>query len=153
MEEKPMKVILLKDLKNRGKKDDIIEVPAGFGNYLLTSKQAIEATSENVASIESQKQKLKDTAQAELEAMKALKTQLDNQVIKLAVKMGEKGKLYGKLTTKHLADALNTQLGFDVDKRKIQLPDKIEALGSYTIEVKLHKEVLASFELQVVEAV
>lgn len=153
MEEKPMKVILLKDLKNRGKKDDIIEVPAGFGNYLLTSKQAIEATAENVSSIELQKQKLKDNAQAELEAMKSLKSQLDHQVIKLSVKMGEKGKLYGKLTTKHLAEALQDQLSLDIDKRKIQLPDKIEALGSYTVEVKLHKDVLATFELQVVEAV
>ncbi len=151
MEEKPMKVILLKDLKNKGKKDEVIEVPAGYGNYLLTSKQAIEATSENLSVIESQKQKQKEDAQAELEAMQALKERLDYRAVKLFMKMGKNGKLFGKITSKQMADALKEQHDITVDKRKINTDQKIDALGTYTIEVKLHKNVSAQFELLVLE--
>ena len=151
MEEKPMKVILLKDLKNKGKKDDVIEVPAGYGNYLLTSKQAIEATSENLAVIDSQKQKLKDQEQAELDAAKTLKDRLDYRAVKLFMKMGKNGKLFGKITSKQMADALKEQHDLTIDKRKIHTDQKIEALGTYTIEVKLHKDVTAHFELLVLE--
>ena len=151
-EEKPMKVILKKDLKNRGKKGEIIEVAAGYGNYLLTSKQAIEATAENLQAIEDEKDRQKEIERKEFEAMKALKQRLDYRAVKLYVKIGEKGKFYGKISAKHIADALLEQHEIEVDKRKIIMPDQLDTLGTHEVQVKLHKDVTASFELLVLEA-
>ena len=151
-EEKPMKVILLKDVKNKGKKDQVIDVAPGYGNYLLTSKQAIEATPENMQILEAQKDEIKNQETALLEAMKQLKQRIDYRAVKLPIKIGETGKLYGKISTKQIADALKEQHNIDIDKRKIQLDQPIDALGNYQVQVKLHKDVTASFELLIVEA-
>lgn len=151
-EEKPMKVILIKDVKNKGKKGEIIEVAAGYGNYLLTSKQAIEATTENMQVLEDEKTKIKEQEKKELEAMKELKNRIDYRAVKLYIKIGENGKFFGKINTKQIADAFNEQHGIDIDKRKIQLDDPITALGTYQVDVKLHKNVTATFELLVLEA-
>jgi len=150
-EGRPMKVILQKDIKGKGKKGDIIEVAPGFGNYLLTSKQAIEATPENMQIIEDEKQKAKEEAQQTLDEMKALKKRIDHRAVKVYVKLGKNGKLYGKITTKQIADAFKEQHGIEIDKRKIQLDEPITALGTYQIDVKLHKDVTATFELLVLE--
>ncbi len=151
-EEKPMKVILKKDLKNKGRKGEVIEVAAGYGNYLLTSKQAIEATPENMQILETEKDQIKAQEAAELEAMQALKQRIDFRAVKLPVKIGETGKFFGKVSTKQIADALKQQHQIDVDKRKIQLDQTIDALGTYQVQVKLHKDVTATFELLIVEA-
>ncbi len=151
-EEKPMKVILMKDLKNKGKKGDVINVAPGYGNYLLTSKQAIEATPENMQVLEDEHAKAADQARQELEEAKALKERIDFRAVKLYVKVGENGKMYGKITTKQIADAMKEQHGIDLDKRKIHLDKPITTLGTTPIEVKLHKDVSATFELLVVEA-
>ncbi len=151
-EEKPMKVILKKDVKNKGKKGEVIEVAPGYGNYLLTSKQAIEATPENMQIIEDEKNQLKAQEKAELEAMNELKQRIDYRAVKLPVKIGEKGKFYGKVSTKQIADALKQQHNIEIDKRKIQLDQTIDALGTYKVHVKLHKDVIATFELLIVEA-
>ncbi|MFP4286470.1 MAG: 50S ribosomal protein L9 [Candidatus Izemoplasmataceae bacterium] len=151
-EEKPMKVILIKDVKNKGKKGEIIEVAAGYGNYLLTSKQAIEATPENMQVLEDEKTKIKEKERKEYEAMKELKQRIDFRAVKLYVKIGENGKFFGKINTKQIADAFSEQHGIDIDKRKIQLDEPITALGTYQVDVKLHKNVTATFELLVLEA-
>lgn len=150
-EERPMKVILLKDLKGKGKKDDVIEVAAGYGNYLLTSKQAIEATPENMQTLEDEKEKVKQQAKQELEDMKELKQRIDHRGVKIYVKMGESGKLFGKINTKQIADALKKQHDIEIDKRKILLDQPIKNLGTYKVDVKLHKDVTATFELLVLE--
>ncbi len=150
-EGRPMKVILQKDLKGKGKKGEIIEVPAGFGNYLLTSKQAIEATPENMQLIENEKEKAKEQAKQAYEEAKALKKRIDYRAVKVYVKLGKNGKLFGKINTKQIAEALEEQHGIKIDKRKIQLDNPITALGTYQIEVKLHKDVTATFELLVLE--
>lgn len=146
-----MKVILQKDVKNKGKKGDVIEVPAGYGNYLLTSKAAIEATPENLNIIEDEKQKAEAEKKQNYEEMKALKKRIDYRAVKVYVKLGTHGKLYGKINTKQIAEAFKSQHGLDIDKRKIQLNQPIDTLGTYEIEVKLHKDVSATFELMVLE--
>ncbi len=151
-EEKPMKVILKKDLKNKGKKGDVIDVAPGYGNYLLTSQQAIEATSENLQAIEAEKEKAAEAEQKHLEDMKQLKERLDYRAVKLYVKVGDNGKFYGKVTAKHIAEALKEQHDIDLDKRKILLEEPIAQLGAHTIDVRLHKDVTATFELLVLEA-
>ena len=150
-EEQPMKVILVKDLRGKGKKGEVIEVATGYGNYLMTNKIAIEATQENLQSLEMEQQKLEENERKAVKKMKALKEKLEKQPVKVFVKIGANGKLYGKINTKKIADEYKKQYGVDLDKRKIQLNTPIESLGNYKVEVKLHKDVSAIIEVLVVE--
>lgn len=150
-EGRPMKVILQKDIKKKGKKGEVIEVAPGYANYLLTSQQAIEATPENMQLIEDAKAKLKEQAKQDFEEAKVLKQRIDYRAVKVYVKLGKNGKLFGKINTKQIADAFKEQHGIDIDKRKIQLNQPITALGTYQVDVKLHKDINATFELLVLE--
>ncbi len=150
-EEKPMKIILIKDVKGRGKKGEVIDVAVGYGNYLLTSKNAIEATTENLQSIESEKAKKEEKEKQFLDEMKKLKDKIEGLPVKVYVKIGENGKLFGKINSKHITTEFKKQNGFEIDKRKIQLKENISTLGSYKIDVKLHKDVTAKIEVLVVE--
>jgi ribosomal protein L9 len=150
-EEKPMKVILMKDLKGKGKKGDAIEVAAGYANYLLSSKTAIEATPENLHSMEMEKAKQEEIERKNLEEMRALKEKLEKSPVKVFVKIGENGKLFGKVNSKQISTAFKKQHNITVDKRKINLKQNISALGNYQVEVKLHKDVSANIEVLVVE--
>ncbi|MCK5762073.1 MAG: 50S ribosomal protein L9 [Candidatus Izimaplasma sp.] len=146
-----MKVILIKDVKNKGKKGDVIDVAAGYGNYLLSSKNAIEATTENLQSIETEKAIKEEIERKLFEEMKSLKEKIEKQPVKVHVKIGDNGKLFGKINSKQIALEYKKQNGLDIDKRKIQLKDNMSALGNYSIEVKLHKNVTAKIEVLVVE--
>ena len=150
-EEKPMKIILIRDVKGRGKKGEVIDVATGYGNFLLTSKSAIEATTENLQSIESEKAKKNEQEKQLLEEMKKLKEKIEGLPVKVFVKIGENGKLFGKINSKHISSEFKKQNGFEIDKRKIQLKENISTLGSYKIDVKLHKDVTAKIEVLVVE--
>jgi len=150
-EEKPMKIILIKDVKGRGKKGEIIDVATGYGNYLLSSKNAIEATTENMQSIEIEKAKKEEKERKLLEEMKSLKDKIESLPVKVFVRIGENGKLFGKINSKQIAGEFKKQNDLDIDKRKIQLKDDISALGNYNVEVKLHKDVTAIIEVLVVE--
>ena len=150
-EEKPMKVILIKDVKGRGKKGEVINVATGYGNYLLSSKNAIEATTENLQSIETEKAKKEEKERKQLEEMKILKEKIEGMPVKVFVKIGENGKLFGKVNSKQIAHEFKKQNNIDIDKRKIQLKDDVSALGNYKVDVKLHKNVTAKIEVLVVE--
>ena len=150
-EEKPMKVILIKDVKGKGKKGVVIDVAAGYGNYLLSSKNAIEATTENLQSIETEKAKKDEIERKLFEEMKNLKEKIEEVPVKVFVKIGENGKLFGKINSKQIAHEFKKQNGLEIDKRKIQLKDNISALGNYIVDVKLHKNVTAKIEVLVVE--
>ncbi|MFW6298584.1 MAG: 50S ribosomal protein L9 [Bacillota bacterium] len=150
-EEKPMKVILKKDLKNKGKKGEVIDVAPGYANYLLTSKQAIEATPENIQALEDERTRQKEEADKHYEDMKALKKRIDYRAVKMYVKVGKQGKLFNKINTKQIAEAFEEQHGVALDKNKIQIDHAIDALGTYSVDVKLHKDVTATFELMVLE--
>jgi large subunit ribosomal protein L9 len=150
-EEKPMKVILMKDLRGKGKKGEVIDVAAGYGNYLLSSKTAIEATQENLHSIEMEKAKKEEVERKLLEEMKVLKEKIEKLPVKVYVKIGENGKLFGKVNSKQIATEFKKQHKVDVDKRKIVLKQNIASLGNYKVEVRLHKNVTAHIEVLVVE--
>ena len=150
-EEKLMKLILIKDVKGKGKKGEVIDVATGYGNYLLSSKNAIEATQENLHSIEMEKVKIEEDERKVFEVMKALKEKIEKSPVKVHVKIGENGKFFGKISTKQISDAFKKQHKLDLDKRKIQLKTNISALGNYRVDVKLHKNVLAKIEVLVIE--
>ena len=150
-EEQNMKVILTKDVKGRGKKGEIIEVANGYGNFLLTSKQAIEASQSNLKTMENEKEKLEKDAEIELELMKRLKADIEMSPLKLYVNVGENGKLFGAVSSKQIADEYKRVYSLEIDKRKIALDDNIHSLGEYKIPIKLHKDVTAIINLQILE--
>lgn len=134
-----MKVILLQDVPGTGKKNEILNVSDGFArNYLLPRKWAMEANASAVKEIERKNElerKLEAERRAEAEKVAA---KIRGKVITLRAKCGDKGRLYGSITTQEVADALKQQHGLDLDKRKLELNDAIRNLGDYEAQVSVY---------------
>ncbi len=146
-----MKVVLLEDLKGKGKKGDIITVSDGYAdNFLIPRKIAINAS--NSVLNEVNQKKAAEAAKAKKAKEDALKTKdaLSTATVRVKVKCGESGKIFGSVTSKEIASALN-ELGYNVDKKNIVLKDPIKRVGREMIEIKLYHEVTARVNL-VVEA-
>lgn|GEM_PF-176902 len=147
-----MKIILVEDVKKKGKKGDIIECSSGYANYLLSKKSAIEANAANIAVLEEEKAAKEQHQKEEIEVAKKLKSLLEEKTVVVSVKTGENGKFFGSVSTKMISDELSKQFKISIDKRKISIPDeKIEALGTYDCPIKLHKEVTAILKVEVKE--
>lgn len=146
-----MKVILQQEVKKLGKKGDIIEVSEGYArNYLLPQKLALPATATNVNTATQQKEAEIRKTKRLLDEARLHASQLAKLSVKLPVKLGEGGKLFGSVTSKDIADALQAQHGVEMDKRKIELKDAIKSLGTFTVTIKLHPEVSTQIEVQVI---
>ncbi|HOA63519.1 MAG TPA: 50S ribosomal protein L9 [Bacilli bacterium] len=148
-----MKVILIKDVKGKGKVDDVIDVSTGYANYLITSKQAIEATPDNLKQLENKLQKRQKEQEKLLQDMRNLKEIVEQKTITIAVKVGKEGKLFGSVSTKQIVEEFKAQHNIDLDKRKIIFDKDIDALGTYIIPIQLHKNVVAKLTVHVVEKV
>ncbi|BAQ09421.1 50S ribosomal protein L9 [Sporosarcina sp. FSL W7-1349] len=147
-----MKVIFLKDVKGTAKKGEIKEVSPGYAqNFLFKNNVAVEATPGNLSKLEGQKKRAAQDAAEELKEAQALKEKLDNITVEMKAKSGEGGRLFGSITTKQIAEALNKSEGIKVDRRKMELPDAIRALGYTNVPVKLHPEVTATLKVHVTE--
>ena len=147
-----MKVILLKDIKGTGKKDQILEVSDGFGrNYLLPRKLAVEATSEALNSIEKSKSAAKHREDVKKNDAETSARELKGKTVTVKVRAGENGRLYGSITTQEIADALKAQHGVELDKRKIELDEKVTSVGQTTITLKMYAGVSTKMNL-VIEA-
>lgn len=150
-EDKNMKIILVSDVKGKGKKGDIIDIPAGHANYLIKGKQAILATSDNIKLLEAQNEKDKEEAEKHLQEMRKLKEVVEASPISIAVRVGKEGKLFGTVSTKQIIEEYKNQYNISLDKRKILSEKEIDALGTYKIPIQLHKDVKAVITLNVVE--
>lgn len=137
-----MKVILLQDVKEHGKRDEIVNVSDGYArNFLFPRKWAMEATPGALREIE-RKRAAEAAREAERRAEAEKKAaQLKGKVIELSVRCGEKGRLYGSITSAEIAQALEKQHGVKVDKRKIELPDPIRQVGDVNVSVWLYSGV------------
>ncbi|MBF8807089.1 MAG: 50S ribosomal protein L9 [Enterococcus lacertideformus] len=148
-----MKVIFLQDVKGKGKKGDVKEVPTGYAqNYLLKNNLAKEATKSSISQLAGQ-QKAKEKQEAEILAeAKKLKEFLEKEetVIELKAKAGEDSRLFGSIPSKQIAEGLNKQYKIKLDKRKIELNNPIRTLGYTNVQVKLHHEVTATIKVHVV---
>ena len=145
-----MKVVLLKDVRNVGKRDDILTVSDGYArNFLFPQKLAAEATPGTLKEIE-RKRAAQDAREAELKAEAQAKAELlKNKVIVLEVKCGDKGRLYGSVTAQEVADALEQQHGIKADKRKIDIGDPIRETGIREISVWLYSGITTKMKLDV----
>lgn len=148
-----MKVILLQDVKSLGKKDQIVEVSDGYArNMLLPKKLGMEATSKNLNDLKLKKAH-EDKAAAEVLAdAQALAAQIEKESITLSIKMGENGRTFGSISSKEIAEAIKSQLGHDIDKKKIVMKDAIKAPGTRTVGIKLHTKVTADLTVKIEEA-
>jgi len=146
-----MKVIFLQDVKSHGKKGEIKEVAEGFANnYLIPKGLAKPASEGNLKSLEAQKQAEARRKEREKDEARALAAKLENMTLEIPSKAGENGRLFGSITNKQIAEALE-KAGIRIDKRKIVLDDPIRALGVYRVPVKLHSEVAAELKVYVKE--
>ena len=150
-----MKVIFLADVKGKGKKGEVKEVPTGYAqNFLLKKKLAKEATSQAINELKG-KQKSEAKAAAELLAeAKTLKAQLDKEEtrVQFSEKVGPDGRTFGSITAKKIAEELQKQFAIKVDKRSIELDHPIRAIGLIEVPVKLHKAVEGQIKLKIDQA-
>ena len=147
-----MKVILLQDVKALGKKGEIVNVNDGYArNFILPKNLGLEATGKNLNDLKLQKANEEKIAQQILDEAKELAKKLEAGKVELAIKIGEGGRAFGSVSSKEIAVAVNDQMGYDIDKKKIQLKDAIKSLGTHTVPVKLHPKVTAELKVIVTE--
>ena len=147
-----MKVILLQDVKSLGKKGEIVNVSDGYArNFVLPKKLGVEANSSNMNDLKLQKANADKVEQEQIAAAKELADLMETKEVVLTMKAGEGGKVFGSVSSKEIAAAAKTQCGLELDKKKIQLPDAIKALGVYEVNVKLHMKVTGKLKVKVVE--
>ncbi len=147
-----MKVILIEDVKSLGKKGEIVNVSDGYAkNKLIPGKQAVEANGKNLNDLKLQNKHADKVAQEIYEAAVALSKDLDGKVVKVSVKSGEGGKVFGSVSSKEVAKAAKEQLGLELDKKKMNMPETLKTLGFHEITIKLHPKVSAVLRVNVVE--
>ena len=145
-----MKVILLEDVKSLGKKGEIVNVNDGYArNFILPKKLGLEATSKNLNDLKLQKQNDEKVAQEKLDAAKALAEEIKEKSITVKIQAGVEGKVFGSISSKEIATEAKKQLNMDIDKKKIVIPDAIKSLGTYNVNIKLHKDVTATLTVKV----
>lgn len=145
-----MKVILKADVKGVGKKGEVINASTGYArNYLFPRNLAVEATEGSMKTLEKQRELEAQKKAEELEEAKKLTKKLEGMTVKMQVKAGENGKLFGSITSKDISESLKAQYGIDIDKKKIILAEPIKVAGAYTSEVKVYPEVSAKLTVMV----
>ena len=147
-----MKVVLLQDVKSQGKKDQIIEVSEGYArNFLFPKKLAIVADAKAVNDIKSKQSSEKHRIEVEKVNARELARKLSETTVKIIGSAGSDGRFYGAVTTKDISEALKSQHGIEIDKRKLELDGQIKAFGTYKVEAKLYSGISGKLNVQVVE--
>ena len=148
-----MQVVLLEDVKALGKKGQIVKVNDGYArNFILPKKLGVEATSKNLNDLKLQQANAEKIAAEQLAAAKELAAKLEKLSVTLTMKAGEGGKAFGSVSSKEIAKAVTDQLGLEIDKKKLVLPEAIKTFGTHEVPVKLHKDVTARLAVKVQEA-
>lgn len=145
-----MKVILLQDIKNVGKKDEIINANDGYArNFLFPKSLAIEASKENLLKLQAKKDSKVHKKNLEIEEFKKQAKKMEDIVLELKVKAGEKGKTFGGITSKEIAEELKKQYKIDIDKKKILLKETIKNIGRYSVDIKFGEGITTKLTLNI----
>ena len=148
-----MKVILLQDVKGKGKKGQMLEVSDGYArNFMLPKKLAIEATADAINTMRMNDKATQERIAKEKAEALALSKQLREMTIVVTAKGGGAGRLFGSVTNQEIADALKAKSGITIDKRKIVMSDPIKSVGTYTVTCKLGYEISAPLTVKIEEA-
>lgn len=143
-----MKVILLDNIKGVGKKDEVINASDGYArNFLFPKKLAIEATKDNLVKLKAKQDS--NQHKKDLEKAKAIEIsdKLKNITLKIQVKAGDNGKIFGGVTSKEISENLKSQYNIDIDKKKIVLKETIKVLGTVNVDIKLYEGVSGSLKV------
>ncbi|MEF9935318.1 MAG: 50S ribosomal protein L9 [Clostridium sp.] len=145
-----MKVILKADVKGTGKKGEVINASDGYArNFLFPKGLAVEATTGNMKSHDLQKAAEAKRKAEELDAAKELAKKISDLTVSLKVKTGDNGKVFGSVTSKDIAEALEKEHGIKVDKKKVDIKDAIKTVGVYTVDVKVYPEVIGKLKVNI----
>ena len=147
-----MKVILLEDIKGTGTQGQIVNVSDGHArNFLIPRKLAVEATKAALNDWEKQKKSAERKRQGEIGAAQQLAQQIEQVTVKIPMKVGENGKLFGSVGSKEIAAAMSSQVNIEVDRKKIILDDPIKSIGMQKVPVKLYTDIVAQMSVEIVE--
>mgnify|MGYP000686571916 CR=1 FL=1 len=145
-----MKVIFIKDLKGQGKAGDEKNISDGYAkNFLIPRGYAVEATNANLNDLKGKKESLDYKKEKEIENANNIKSQIEKIKLTVTAKAGEGGKLFGKVTSKEIADELKNKFNINIDKKKFVLPDGIKSIGICDITVKLYPGISAKLKVEV----
>ena len=148
-----MKVILLQDVKGKGKKGQMLEVSDGYArNYMLPRKLAMEATADAINTMRMNDKAAAEKAARERAAAVEISRQLRELTLVVTARGGGNGRLFGSVTNQEIADALKAKTGINLDKRKIVISDPIKNVGTYTVQCKLGYEITAPLTVKIEEA-
>lgn len=146
-----MKVILKENIKSIGKKDEIINVSDGYArNYLFAKNLAVEATPGNLAKLQTKKDSEQFKKDIEKDEAKKIAEKLEKITLKINVKAGENGKIFGGISSKEIAEKLEKEYKIKVDKKKIGLKETIKVLGITNVEIKLYEGIVATVKVQTI---
>lgn len=145
-----MQIILLEDVKNVGKKGELVKVNDGYArNFILPKKLGMEANARNMNDLKLKKVNDERIAAEQLAEAKELAKKLEDLKITVSVKIGEGGKTFGSVSSKEIAQAAKEQLALELDKKKMQLSEPIKTVGTHMVPIKLHPQVTASLKVVV----
>lgn len=146
-----MKVILLADIKGVGKKDQVINASDGYArNFLFPKKLAVEANNENMAKLKAKNESKAYKKEMDIKEAKAIKEKIEKITMKMVVKAGENGKIFGGVTSKEIAENLKKEYSIEIDKKKVLLAETIKNIGAFTVDIKLYEGIIAQLKLNVV---
>ncbi|MCE2790396.1 MAG: 50S ribosomal protein L9 [Saprospiraceae bacterium] len=147
-----MEIILLKDIEKLGDKHDIVKVKPGYGrNYLIPQGLAVNA---NVINRKKREEIIADEEAKEavrLDEYKAMAAKIQGQTLKIGVKAGTSGKIFGSVTSVQISQALKDQFDLDIERKKIHLPEEVKELGTYTADLHLHKELTTKVQFELIQ--
>lgn len=147
-----MKLILTQDVKGQGKKDQVIDVSDGYArNFLLPKGLAIPADAKSLSEIKNREASKQHKIDTEKAAAKEIAEKLTKITVKIVTSGGTDGRLYGSVTAKDIAEALEKQHGIAVDKRKLALSENIKTYGTYNVDVKLYTDVSGKVKVSVTD--